>query len=441
MNQGLFFRCLSLLLFLPPLLSLPVYAGQIDADPFFSYESQGNEHTFRGFGQILEFSDHITAVRPFYYMDKDTSEVDILYPLGRFTKERGLLFPLYRHTDQEEREDHNHTEIFPVFYGRYKDTSYWGIFPIYGTMYHRFGYERARFLLLPLYADTKTDDQITYTVLWPIFSYGEDRLFRVFPLYGWKKTDDTTSQYVLWPLIQHSRELGDKKMDAVLPLFRYDRGPTHQSISIGWPFFTYTTDSVAQHTSADFPWPLIRIASGAYEEIKVFPFYWSYTDGKTYSRTNILWPLWTKRYWHYDDTKADEEIISVLLTNWLTRKTTPEGQTSMSLYLWPFFHSARDGEQSQWHFPCIFPFFFDEGFSRIWGPVLSVAQGASDQSTSELSILWRTIFMEKKGDTQKFSLSFLVSTTQTPEYRQWGFLGNLLSFKQTIKKNDPAIGN
>jgi hypothetical protein len=51
-----------------------------------------------------------------------------------------------------------------------------------------------------------------------------------------------------------------------------------------------------------------------------------------------------------------------------------------------------------------------------------------------MSILWRTVYMEKKGDTQRFSLSFLVSTTQTPEYRQWGFLGNLLSFRQAIKK-------
>ncbi len=188
MNPGLFFRCLSLLLFVSFLLSVPVCAGQIYADPVFSYESQIGERTIHGFGPILEFSDHIRALRPFYYNDRDTSETDILYPLGRFTKERGLFFPLYRYTDQEETEDLKHTEIFPVFYGRYKDTSYWGVFPVYGTMYHRFGYTRARFFLLPLYADTTLDEKTTYTVLWPIFSYSEGRLFRVFPLYGWKKT-------------------------------------------------------------------------------------------------------------------------------------------------------------------------------------------------------------------------------------------------------------
>ena len=436
----LFFRCLSLLFFMSPLVSLPVYAGQIYADPFFSYEAQGGEQTFRGFGPILEFSDHIRAIRPFYYKDRDTSEVDILYPLGLFTKERGLFFPIYRYTDQEEKEDLKHTEFFPVYYGRYKDTSYWGIFPVYGTMYHRFGYTRARFFLLPLYADTTLDEKTTYTVLWPVFSYSEGRLFRVFPLYGWKKSDDSTSQYFLWPFIQNSRGPNDHRMDAVLPLFQYDRGPTYKNISIIWPFFTYNQDYLAQHTSVDFPWPLIRIASGAYEEIKIFPFYWTNTDGKSYSKEHIMWPLWSKRSWNYEDTGTEEETIAILLMNWFTKKTLRDGQTSRRVILWPFLYTSQEAGHSEWHLPCIFPLFFDEGFSRVWGPVLSIAEGTSDGSSSEMSILWRTIYMEKKGDVQRFSLSFLASATQTPEYRQWGFLGNLLSFKQAIK-NNTDLGN
>ncbi len=437
MTPRLVLLCLSFILFTSSPATTPAYAAQVDADPLFSYESQDHEYTFHGFGEVLEFSDKISAVRPFYYKDKTTSEVYILYPLGRFSRDRGMFFPFYRYT---EEDDQDHTELFPVFYGKYKDTSYWGIFPVYGTMYHRFGYERARFALLPIYADTQIDEQTTYTVLWPIFSYSRDRLFRIFPLYGWKKTQDSTSQYVLWPFIQHSRGPGEKKMDAVLPLFSYDRGPTHRNISVLWPLFTYNTDSAAKHESADFPWPFIRVASGAYEETKVFPFYWTNTDGKTYSKTHILWPLWSKRSWHYEDTMTEEENTAVLLVNWFTKKTSRDGQTSKSLYLWPFLHSASDGERSEWHFPCIFPLFFDDGFSRVWGPILSIAQGSSDRSSSELSILWRTIFLEEKGNTRKFSLSLLFSATRAPEYRQWGFLGNLLSFREELTNTPSAMG-
>jgi hypothetical protein len=117
-----------------------------------------------------------------------------------------------------------------------------------------------------------------------------------------------------------------------------------------------------------------------------------------------------------------------------------DGQPSKRVILWPFLYTAQEGGHSEWHLPCLFPLFFDDGFSRVWGPVLSIAEGASDGSSSEMSILWRTIYMEKKGDAQRFSLSFLASTIQTPEYRQWGFLGNLLSFKQAIKKNGSDTG-
>ncbi len=230
-------------------------------------------------------------------------------------------------------------------------------------------------------------------------------------------------------------------MDAVLPLFQYDRGSTYYNISILWPFFTYNQDDLAHHTSVDFPWPLIRIASGAYEEIKIFPFYWTNTDGKTYSKRHILWPLWSKRSWNYEDTGTEEETITILLMNWFTKKTLQDGQISRRVILWPFLYTSQEGDRSEWHLPCIFPLFFDEGFARVWGPVLSIAEGASDGSSSEMSILWRTIYMEKKGDVQRLSLSFLASTTQTPAYRQWGFLGNLLSFKQAIKKTDSAIGD
>jgi hypothetical protein len=440
MNPGLFFCCLSLSLLASTFLSVPVCAGQIYADPLVSYDSQGNEHTFRGFGPVLEFSDNIRALRPFYYKDKVTSEVDILYPLGRFTKERGLFFPIYRYTDRMDQEDVEHTEIFPVFYGKYKDISYWGVFPVYGTMYHRFGYTRARFFILPLYADTTLDEQRTYTFLWPIFSYSHDRLFRVFPLYGWKKSDDSTSQYFLWPFIQNSQGPDSHKMDAVLPLFRYDRGPTYRNVSILWPFFTYNRDDQARHMSVDFPWPLIRVASGAYEETKLFPLYWTKTEGNVYSGKTILWPLWSRASWHYEDTGTEQEIITILLMDWFTYKTPSGGEPSKRMILWPFLYTLQEGGHREWRFPCIIPLFFDDGFSRVWGPVLSMAEGVSDGPSSELSILWRTIYMEKKGDTQRFSLSFLFSTTQTPAYRQWGFLGNLLRFKQTIEKDNPATG-
>jgi hypothetical protein len=433
------FCAISLFISITILPSLHASAAQIDADPLISYESHNDEYTFHGLGPIFEFSDHISAIRPFYFKDKDTSETDIIYPLGQFTPERSRFTPLYTSVDQE---DQKHTDLFPVFYGSYKDTSYWGIFPLYGTMEHRFGYTKARFILLPLYAQTTLDDEnSTYSFLWPIFSYSKGRLYRVFPLYEWKKSTDATYQFFLWPLIHHKTGPGDKRMDAFLPLFRYDRGPHYQNISILWPFFNYNRDDASHHVSIDFPWPLIRTASGAYEEIKVFPLYWTKTEGNAYSGKTILWPVWSSASWHYEDTGIDQKNITILLTNRLTTKTTQDGQISRRLYLWPFYYSSQDGAGSEWHFPAIFPLFFDEGFSRTWGPVLSIAESTTNGESSETSILWRIITWSKTGQTSKWSFSLLASSTKTSEYRQWGFLGNLIRIKQDTLFDTPDKGN
>jgi len=435
MTSKKFFYASIILMFLQILSSFYAYASRIDANPLFYYESQDDEYVFRALGPVFENSPHESAVRPFYYNDKKTSEVDILYPLGRFTKEQGLFFPVYRHT---YKDDQQHVDLFPIFYGEYNNNKYWGLFPIYGTMMNRFGYSRARFILFPLYAETVSDGVTSYSFAWPIFAYGKDRLYRFFPLYGWKSSSDSTYQFFLWPFIHHRIGPDDDRMDAILPLFMYDRSPSYWNLSLLWPFFTYNHDYSNHHISLDFPWPILRIAYGAYEETKIFPFYWSKSEGSTYSGRTILWPLWSDTSWHYKDTLTDEETVTVLLMNQMSRKTMPDGQTSKRLILWPFLYTFREDDKSEWHFPCIFPLFFDEGFTHTWGPVLSLAEGRSYENSSETSILFRIISWERKAETEKFSLSFLASTEKKAGCRQWGFFGNLINFKQGDSKNIPA---
>ncbi|MCE5276330.1 MAG: hypothetical protein LLG43_14495, partial [Deltaproteobacteria bacterium] len=60
-----------------------------------------------------------------------------------------------------------------------------------------------------------------------------------------------------------------------------------------------------------------------------------------------------------------------------------------------------------------------------------------DLASARTSILWRTISWEKTGDKTKWSVSFLASSTRTPGERQWGFLGNLLTFRQDIAASAP----
>lgn len=399
--------------------------AELDADPLFSYETNQDEYTFRSLGPVFEFSTHTNAVRPFFYQDRDTSETDILYPLGRFTRERDLFFPLYRRTDEGVQ---HHVDLFPVFYGNYKGNSYWGIFPVYGTMDHRFGYDRTSFFLFPLYAGTELGGTDTYHYLWPVFTYSRSRAYQIFPLYGWKRSGDTTSQFFLWPLGSRKTGPDGRKMDAFLPLYRYERGPAYWNMSILWPFFNYNRDHRAGFESMDFPWPFLRRASGAYEETRIFPFYWT-KEQKNYSLKTIMWPIWSRTIQHSEATGRDDQTNMYFISNWVTRKTLGNEAESTRYIFWPFFYSYQEEKNGEWHFPAFLPLFHYKAFAQTWGPLLSLAEGRREGTSSETVILWRTIHWERHGDSSSWSFSFLAGSEETPEYHEWWLFGKLLKFR------------
>jgi hypothetical protein len=156
---------------------------------------------------------------------------------------------------------------------------------------------------------------------------------------------------------------------------------------------------------------------------------------------SVLWPLWISDSHRDEEAGTYDESSSILLIGRWGSKMTRDGVSSKRFILWPVIYSSSADGQSEWHFPSLVPLFFDKGFARIWGPVLSLAEGYSGGSSSRTSILWRTIHLERQGSTTRWNLSFLVSSVSTPGHRQWGFLGNLLSFEQDIPEGPADTGN
>lgn len=419
-------RFYSLSVFFIMLAGTPIQgqARDIFFSPLFSYESQGEDYSIKGIGPFLDVSQTHDALRPLYYRDTHQDTTYFLYPLGKRTPEHSYFIPFMRST---EDESHSHFDIFPYFSGTYEDRTYRGIFPLYGHMYHRYGWDEASFFLWPLYSKTERFGEETYSFLWPIFSYKKNSLTKIFPLYGWEKTTDSEYFFFLWPFFHYERG-SSGSMVAALPLFRYEHGPTHWNASFLWPFFTYNRDDASNHSSADFPWPLIRTASGGYEETRIFPFYLKKEEGPSYRIRSVLWPLWTERSSSTGKPGNEEQVTSVLILNRLTERSAPDGTRSRSFTLWPLVHLAREQDRSAWYFPAIIPFYHDEVFLKTWGECLTLAQGSSDEISSRLSILWDSFLWEKGPDTSRWSLLFLAMHKTTPESSQWGFLGNLLNF-------------
>lgn len=398
-------------------------AAKINFSPIFSYESTDERYDLTLAGPLLEFTSDYTAVRPLFY--RDSSQTEVLYPLGRTTDKKGYFAPLLRYTDQK---DQMNVDVLLFSYGRYHDETYGGFFPFYGTYSHRFGHDRLSYLIWPLYTKKVDDGRATYTVLWPVLRYSEGREFQVFPIYGYEKTVNYRHDYVLWPFIHH--RTGTDRIDAFLPFFYYSRGDTYKGISILWPFFTYNRNASPELTSITFPWPLVRFASGTYEEREIFPFYWSVNQGDKYRMRTILWPFYRHVSSYNALSDIREESTSILILNSKTKKVKAQTVESEALTIWPLWHRHYFPDHTSWYFPWIIPY-HDEGFRRNYLPLLTLAQGKKAENSSQIDILWHTITYSRQESVARFEVSFLFSYERGPGYKQVGFLSNLLRWKRS----------
>jgi hypothetical protein len=421
-------RSLCILCSLVFILCPQAYCTELNLAPLFYYTSGEQGYTCNIIGPILEFSSDHTAVRPLFY--KEASSMDILYPLGYRKPGSSVFTPLYR---SEEDDGNSHTDIFPIFWGRYEDKRYGGFFPLYGTLYHRYGKDVVHFFLWPLYSSSTTGDSKTYSVLWPIFTYSPGREYKVFPLYGREQSMEGTYQYALWPIFHRKR--GAQDMDAMLPLFLYARGEQNRTVSVLWPFFTYNRDDAAGFMSMDMPWPLIRTASGAYEETRIFPLYWSKTEGRTKDMKTILWPVYSARTIMEPDLGYYEHTTRILILSSFQREVK-DGQTTSTLHLWPLFSSYEDANEKRWRFPNLIPI-SDAGFRRNWEPLLTVISDEKTLALSQLDILWHTLYYRSEKGRSRLAFSFLVSYESGVDFYQVGFLSDLLRI--TWRKNKPKL--
>jgi len=408
-----------------------VRGANLNFAPLITFTSDKEGYSCTALGPFLEMTSEHSALRPLFYRRKDSLEV--LYPLGRFTTVRSRFIPLYRSQSEEDKTD-PHTDLFPVFWGEHAGRKYGGVFPLYGTLSHRYGKDEIRFVLWPLYQSSSVGDIRTYSVLWPIFTYSPGREYKVFPLYGYERSALETYHYFLWPIVHHKR--GSQNMDAVLPLFSRTWGKENVSVSVLWPFFTYNRDDAWGLTSMDMPWPLVRFAKGPYEETRLLPLYWSKSRGPQESRKAVLWPIYTKR-------SASEPGQGYAYTTTrlciLASRTdeTKDGQTTTILHAWPFYYTYAGPDARRWRFPDLLPW-DDEGFARNWLPIVTLASGEKTQVRSQMDILWHTVTYARDAGHVRAAVSFLCSYEQSADFTRIGFISDLVSFSWRRPVVDPS---
>ena len=378
--------------------------------PLFTYRSdpEGVRSKLRILGPLIYrrkgSEEGEFALRPLFYWIKNGKEnsltVEYLYPLGKYRKEGGysknyiVPFTTFRGEQGEERRE-SYFSLFLYFRGQAEEGErYWGVFPLYGHLVNRFGRDRIRFYLWPIYSDVSDEGAYTWTFLWPILSGtrgGGKKAFRVWPLGGYRGEEGISrTDFILWPFfIKSMRDLDTDDPERgyfLFPLYRGVRSRRTRQVTVLWPFFSYGVDERNRYKRWDVPWPFISFSRG--EKLRrdlIFPLY--YGKEAPGDRTRwILWPFY--QCWDDQFGNQREVVQRYLLLNRIKTVFDDKGEViSKQVSIWPFFRYSREGDEVRLYLFNLIPLRY-EGFERNWAPLYTVFRYERSASRKKWDILW-----------------------------------------------------
>jgi hypothetical protein len=249
------------------------------------------------------------AIPPFFCRtltpEVDWSEWEFFYPVvnyRRFGKEYRLQFGqvLSFSGGQTPQEDSvRHTTLFPFYFRQHSTETnhdYTAVFPLYGHLENRMFRNDIKFVMFPLFSETRKKDVVTDNYLYPIFDRRRgDGLtgWEVWPLAGddRKSTTFRTNSmgdvgtiggydkfFALWPFYFDSHAGLDTTNPAssltMVPFYSQTRSPSRDESSYGFPLgFNAIHDRQQNYVEHDFIWPLFVWAHGSKTVTRYFPFY------------------------------------------------------------------------------------------------------------------------------------------------------------------------
>lgn len=386
--------------------------------PLVSYE-KGEETTYLTIRPIL-----------FSYSSEDGGKYDYLYPLGRSSKEKSYFIPIYLKKGSEEEGD---WAFFPVFSGHSPKGDYFGIFPLYGRLYNRFGRDEMGFIGWPIYSYTEKEGARKTNILWPLFAVysGKEDGFKAWPLFGSRELEGVRkTHFVLWPLfIDDEKDLDtDEPVHSrwFFPFYLETTSEKKASYTVLWPFFSYSRDE--DKKKWNIPWPIFSYTQGKEASgIGFFPIY--STDQKGNDRKfSLLWPIYRDNEWYVGEDRFLER--SVLILN----RYIEEPQDYKFFNIWPLFQYKRNKEDSDLIAPAILPF-RAEGVQRIINPLFAIYEHKIRGNRDMKSILYGLFTKEEEGDEiVRLRFAFLFEYKKDSEGKGFEFFSGLFGIdKRRVK--------
>lgn len=447
--------------------SWPGPVRQIDA------EGQTSAWTAAGplaFGHPTADGGWASGVRPFYYRKLDAAgdfrAAFFLYPLFSYTVDentyRWSLFELVRRWGRRAGAppprsifaQRSEFEIFPFWFSRKSadpELSYRGLFPIYGTVKQKLGFERLSWTLFPLYVENEKRGAITTSTPWPIVrvTRGAAQGFGLWPLFHRvERPGVSRAAYYLWPLgynvtryphpddppgTEPRRDVG------ALPFYARSTGPGYVNQDYAWPFFGYTdrTEPSRYHETRYF-WPLLVQGRGEDRYVNRWGPFFTHSINQGYDKKWYGWPLWRRVRWEEEGLRRTKNQLLYFLYRSERQQSIarPELPAAALTHVWPWWsHWTNGAGRRQWQFFSPLDVFFpvNEQMREAWSPLFAIARhDERAPGESRTSLLWNAITWRRSGEGRReFHVGPLLSVTSDGGHKRVALGKGLVGFRRS----------
>lgn len=438
-------------------LTLEARATEYNAWPFWVGETAGetaepvNDWTAVGplfFHQDLPApgapAQTAGGFRPLYVQKSNVSENKyegyFLYPLFTYRStpygHRWSLFSLInRYTDTASGPTATGAQpprpqgfdLWPVYFSRQTGdpaTSYHAVFPLYGSVEHRFGMDRLSWALFPLYARFEKRHVSTTTAPWPFIKVlqGEgNHGFEFWPLFGWRAKEGAyREQFYLWPFFyKDEHALWQPKPDlnlGLLPFYARLSTPSVTSETYLWPFFGYTERIAPVHYhETDYFWPFLVQGRGDNAYVNRWGPFYTHSIRKGVDKTWVLWPLWCHRTWTDAGLNQTQNRFVWFFYHSTEQRSArnPALPSAHKTHLWPLVSvwdngAGRKQVQALSPFAPLFP--SNEPVQLVWDPLFALYRYDREApGDSRHALLWNFISYRHAPGQREFHLGPIVS--------------------------------
>jgi hypothetical protein len=343
-----------------------------------------------------------------------------------------------------------HTTLFPFYFRQHSTETnhdYTAVFPLYGHLENRMFRNDIKFVMFPLFSETRKKDVVTDNYLYPIFDRRRgDGLtgWEVWPLAGddRKSTTFRTNSmgdvgtiggydkfFALWPFYFDSHAGLDTTNPAssltMVPFYSQTRSPSRDESSYGFPLgFNAIHDRQQNYVEHDFIWPLFVWAHGSKTVTRYFPFY---SRARHNGLESVFYGFFLYKFNRLEAPPLDRHRTRVLycLYSDTVERNTQSHEFKRRVDFWPFYSYRRDldGNRRLLVFAFLEPIFpNNRTIAREYSPIWSLWRAEKNARTgaSSQSLLWNLYRHESVGQSKKASLLFgLFQYQSTPDGGRW----------------------